>query len=56
MCVCSLSYPACKRMLRITSSVACPPVPYFPHYLINGMAGKKLFNTIICFDFFYKFV
>ena len=45
VCVCararSLSYPACKPMLRIKSSVACPTVPNFPHYLVNGMISGK---------------
>jgi hypothetical protein len=41
----------------ILPSVACLTLPYFPHYLINGMIfGKQLFNIKCVFWFSLRLV
>jgi len=50
VCLCCLSYPACA----ILSSLVCPAVQNFSHYLVNGKNfEKKIFN--LCLDFTYTF-
>ena len=41
-----------QHAMRMPSE-ACPALPYFPHYLINGtICERKIFLTqMICFDF-----
>jgi len=40
-CVWSLRYPACKYTCSIFSSVACPALHFYPHYLIKGTIFEK---------------
>ena len=42
----------------VLSSVVCPVLQTFPHYLINGTIfekKKKLFDINLFFDFLYNF-
>jgi hypothetical protein len=59
VCICSLSMQHEQRMRRVTlSSAACPAVPYFLHYPINGtIFGEKVIEhkKKRCFDFLYSF-
>ena len=54
MCVCtnvSIMQCACA----ILSSVPCPVLQYFPHYLLNGTIFEKSYRTQnVCFDVLYK--
>ena len=47
MCVCSLSYPACKALAPYCTVICglCSCTTFFPHYLINGtILENKLLN------------
>ena len=62
VCVCSLSYPACKSSCTILSSVSCPALPYFStlshkrhDFRGGGWRGGRLLSIKICFDFVYSF-
>jgi hypothetical protein len=67
VCVCSLSYLACKACAPVMlSSVACPALLFCPHYLVNGTVsgrwglgggrvGVEWLNLNVCFDFLYSF-
>ena len=47
-----------KHIGRVTlSTVDCPALRYFPHYLINGTffeKKKSYWTQNVCFDFLYK--
>jgi hypothetical protein len=44
-CVCSLSYPACKRHVPYCHLWPACLYQSFPHYLINGLTfGRELLN------------
>jgi hypothetical protein len=44
-----------KSMCLITFSVAYLAIPYFPHYLMNGMiSGKTFFNVKFLYSFCLK--
>ena len=53
MCVCSLSYLACKAHAPYCHLWFARFYSVFPHYLINGMIfeKKKVVQHKMCFDF-----
>jgi len=54
-CLCSLSYPA--FVYAILSRTACPAVPYFTHYQLNGtICDKMLLSIKPVFDLLYDFL
>ena len=48
VCICSLSYPACKAQAPHYIVIACPAVPHFStqSYKWHDICEKKLFNPL----------
>jgi len=57
VCVALFIQHAMHMCCMIFISVASLPVPFFPHYPINGtiFRKKKIIEHEMCFDFVYNF-
>jgi len=43
-----------QRAYATLSSVACPALQYFPHYLVNDAILEKVTEHQMCFDFIHS--